>query len=91
MALGQIAADRGPGASPVHTLEHIGLEVTTLVVVEHGKHGIGVVHTGLEIGYVGVVRDTGKEFSLSPGPSPVLGDLDKAVIRTHVEQSLLQR
>jgi hypothetical protein len=87
----QIAGDRPPGPAPVGALQHIGIEISPFVVVEHHVRSVGIVEVGLDVVDKGALGDGSYLFDPSPVGTAVLGHLDQTVVGTGVDQPLDKR
>ena len=87
----QPAGDGAPAASSVLRLHDVGPEVSSLEVVDHREHRVGIVQRGLDIVYEARVRHPRQARDLPPGLASVLGDLHQAVVRPHINEPFDQR
>ena len=91
LTCGQVSGDRLPGHTTVCALDEIGLEVAEFVGVQHRVHGVDIVQIGLDVVDKGLFRNAVETFDPTPVCSSILGHLDQAVIRAHVDKPLPER
>ena len=87
----QVALDGKPGAAGIGALQQIRAEVGVLVVVKRGVHRARLMQRGDEAADVGAVRHAGELVHLPPGAAAVFRNLNQAIVRADVNQSLLPR
>ena len=91
LPFGQVAVQGLPCATPVRTLDEVGIEVTHLVGIQDCIHGIDIVKVGLDVIDKRLFGHAIKTLHTPPVGPAVLGHLDEPVVRAHIDQASLLR
>ena len=86
-ALGQAGGDRTPALAKISTAQQIGLEITILVIVEGGIHGVGSVLREQHARHVGALGHTREAVDLAPAVATIGGNLDQSIIGANRQQA----
>ena len=85
----QVGADGDPAAAPVVALQHIRLEIVTLVIVESGVDNVSIELVGKDITYVGILGYSRECLYHPPVLAAVFRNRYLSVITAGIYQVLL--
>jgi len=80
-----------PGLAAVRALDQVRLIVPRFVVIQASVHGIRIMFVGLDVVDKSILRDAIDLVDFTPVFSAVLRNVDQAVVRADVQQSLDNR